>query len=327
MRHLKNFLRGYGLICCAAAASLLLFHGGCGLRQVRLHPQDLATGPVGVAPIWSEPAPMVLRGATSSFPYDPLMWGLAQFPCIRSPHGDLVMLDTGLHDPARLTPDVARDQRYPAQLGEERCLAFVKQLQLGELTATNVMPVIETRQWQFHMLGLPLFKVQGWWWWGMPLLNQVRYLAFDNPGRKATFGMEDFQPGAGRRWEQYDMAHDRAGMAFVRLPVNGVELDLLADSGGGPRLILSRKHWQAIAPRTRVISRSKSRYPPWYGFEEIDVYRVKGLEIGPSRRGVTDIWVRQSDAKVRSSLLGLGPLSDSVIVFDFAHRKFWISRS
>jgi hypothetical protein len=112
----------------------------------------------------------------------------------------------------------------------------------------------------------------------------------------------------------------------VEIDVAGRPLRLLADSAGGPKLILNPPEWASIRDHVRVTRTGRERYPTWDGFAEADVYTIDRLSIGPVTRRNAVVWVRRNPPGDLSPLLGLGPLDDCVVVFDYAGKQFWIGR-
>lgn len=309
------------LLCC-----------GCGLRLVSLDQR-------GLAPMTPENSPGVamdsqghghaefrplFTGHTQTHAYDPTLWRFAKLPCILSAGGDLVLLDTGMNFPAHVTLDVARDRRVPAHLGASFKFAYVDSLSLGEAAARRFPAVVDTDEWALRVLGLTLYRTRGWTL-GCPVLDQACYLAFDNRNRRVTVGFERFSPPEDGKWSSYDM-YPRGGLPFVRLPVAGQSVELCADTGGGPHLILDRAEWERIAPSVQVVRHSESEYPTWGGMQGVDVYIVRELTLGSISLKSEPVWVRKGPAREVPALVGLGPFADEVVVWDFLCSKFWIGR-
>jgi hypothetical protein len=268
------------------------------------------------------------HGATQTFGYNSTVWRFARMPCIRSKPGFFIMLDTGLDAPGRMTLDVVAAQKYPAYLGETD-FAFVRSLDFGDMTMSNLLVLIETNRYEAQFLGLPLYRANGLVL-GMASLRRAHYLAFDNGHRKVTIGVDKFAPSTNRTWESFpfvpDPSQSLVPRPYVDLPVAGQPLRLLTDSAGGPRLILNREQWDLIAPRLKVKRHRQDRYPTWGGFQEVDSYEVAELEIGPLNLKSPIVWVRRGEIHEAAPLIGLGVLGRATAVWDFAAKRFWIGQ-
>lgn len=310
--------------------TFLISASGCGLRLVDLQPVDVTQIDESNAPVEvtaegkrSINARGVLIGTTQAFPYDWLLWRVTRLPWIRSTSGELVLLDTGMGNMAHVSLDIVSKSGYPAHLGDPTNFTYVKSLAIGQMVASDILAIIETKQWQFHVLGLPIYRMCGWAL-GMPLLEQASFLAFNNQTAEVTIGFEEFKSWPELSWQSYDLIN-RKGMPYVSLPIAGVPTELVADSGGGPRLILNSKHWKAISRHVEVTRHWVTSYPTWGRSQEVDAYRVSQLMLGPVELRDEVIWVKQGDSETTGpGLLGLGPFKDAVVVWDFNRHRLWI---
>ena len=326
-------IRGSSPTILATTLTLLLAATGCGLRYADLSPRGVDSLSSSNSPttrtadgrnqIQVQPT---FTGRTQTFRYDGILWQFAKLPCVRADNGDLVLLDTGLaHDVARATLDVVRDGKHPAHLSKDTRFAYVRSLKLGNVEARELLVSVEPGTWQFHVLGLTLYHQRGWAF-GMPLLAQANYLAFDNPNKRVTIGFEPFAPTPSLEWRHYPFEF-RDGSPWVRLPIAGHEIDFVADSGGGPRLILNAERWNQISANLQIKRRSKGKFPTWGGHRDVDIYRVHGLRVGPVERGREEIWVRRGPSlEGETPTFGLGLFKDAVAVWDVQGKRFWVGR-
>jgi hypothetical protein len=314
---------------------LLMSTSGClrlvGINNRQIAPLNVRSMPMAITPSGDREIKVVIAvsGATQTFDYNSILWRFARLPCIRSQPGFLVMLDTGMDAPGHITLDVVAAQKYPAHLGAPVDFAYLPSLNLGDVTFSNLLVLIETNRYEAQFLGLPLYRANGAVL-GMASLGQTRYLAFDNDRREVTIGLEPFVPRADHVWESFPFAADLSGGLFPRpyvdLPVAGTPVRLLADSAGGPRLILNRDHWTKIESRVKVTHHRQNRYPTWGGFQEVDSYEVAELEIGPLKLKNTIVWVRRGQMREVAPSIGLGVLGKATAVWDFAGQRLWIGR-
>jgi hypothetical protein len=322
-------IRGSSPTTLATTLTLLLAATGCGLRYTQLNHRSLTPLSSSNSPttrtddgrnqITVQPS---FTGRTQTFRYDGILWRFAKLPCVRADNGDLVLLDTGLaHDVARAT----LDGQHPAHLSKEVRLAYVRSLKLGNVEARDLLVTVEPGTWQFHVLGLTLYHQRGWAF-GMPLLAQATYLAFDNPNKRVTIGFEPFAPTPSLEWRHYPLDF-RDGTPWVRLPIAGREVDFVADSGGGPRLILNAEQWNQIAGNLRIKRRSRGKFPSWGGHRDVGIYHVHDLRVGPVERDREEIWVRREPLiEGETPTFGLGLFKDAIAVWDVQGKRFWIGR-
>ena len=307
---------------------LSLICPGCGLQRVELHcgnineisAQDVSIE-VSEDGTRSITVPIDVEGSSQTLAYDRTLWTFARLPCVRSTDGELVLLDTGLTSPARVTLDVVCSDGHPAHLEDTFSFAYIKSLNLENITVGKFIAFIEHEQWQFRILCLPLYKLRGWAL-GMPVLRQMSFIRFDNRNREVTLGMETFSPESELRWRQYKLSN-RDGRPYVRLPIAGIETELLVDSGGGPNLMLNADQWHKIAKKVKIERRWAKEYPTWDGFDEVNAFQVKRLEIGAKEISSAVIWVLPEASPVVPAI-GLGPFENEVVVWDFDNSQYWI---
>ncbi len=324
----------------AVLLSLSLSSAGCGLRLVSLTDSidsqiiikiDETNAPVrvnadGRRSIHVQPT-LDSSVEQVTLPYDSLLWTTTKMPFVRADEAagkrDLILIDTGLLGAPVVTLDVVARRQLPANLGEPP-FAYAKSLSMSGITFKDLLAWIEDQTWQFRVLGIPVYRLSSWVL-GMPLLRKAHYLCFDNDRGEVTFGVKSsFQPDPGWQWEEFEMTYPD-GRPWVKLPVAGKEMMLLADSGGGPHLILNRAEWEVIADDLEIVRHNVDQYPTWGGFQQVDAYKVKTLALGPIVHRNALVWVqRKSERPVPPSCIGLGPFRDSVVVFDFERSKLWI---
>jgi hypothetical protein len=140
--------------------------------------------------------------------YDSVLWFFTRLlfltPSQANGSRDLLLLDTGLHESARVSLDVVARRNIPAQLGKSR-FAYLEDLVLDGITFKNMIAPIEDTQWQYRVLGMPIYRLSGFAL-GAPALRQCRYLAFDNPNKQVTFGIGSaFKPSSTESFHAYKM--------------------------------------------------------------------------------------------------------------------------
>ena len=326
----EMMLRMLGRLFCAVGLGVAALSAGCSVRQVEL-PHD---GMVMMSP---QNSPLTQRadghgvvrfdakftGKTQVFLYDNLAWAFARMPCVRSDSGTLIMLDTGMNFPAHVTMDVVVKNQLPAHLGAPIDVAYVPGVKLGPDLAKGFPAQIDSKQWVLFGLGMPMYRARGWTF-GSPILSKSEFLAFDSRLERVTIGFDKFQEDKEHKWISYAMPPNRIGVPMVTIPVAGKDMTMLADSAGGPRLILNKDDWDKISSGVVVEKTYKDDYPSWQGSQTMDVYVVKKLTFGPLKFEHEPVWVRNGAMLEQIPGFGLGLLKRQVAVWDFGGGKFWI---
>jgi hypothetical protein len=306
-----------------------LLLSGCGLRLAQLDrggtvPLDEHNSPTTAEGTGHRiQASSILHGQTSTFSYDTNLWRFAKLPGVKCDDG-IVMLDTGLNSTAFVSIDVVKQHRYPAHLGEPVDFAYIKQVDFGKISITDLLAAIRSDQWQFHVLSIPIYRLRGWAL-GMALFRQSSYLLFDNSKRQATISFEAFQPSADRKWTCYEMITENY-WPKVKLQIAGQTIQMVVDSGGGPKLILNPPQWQMIRNHVEILRHWSDKYPTWGGFQEVDAYKLKRLSIGEIELSNATVWVRRGKMLETPPLIGLGPFGQATLVWDFQRNRFWIGQ-
>ena len=307
---------------------------GCALRQAESDDSGLIEMTPRNSPMTqashrppSIMAIQALQGRTQMLAYSQLPWMFGRLPCVTTNYGETLLLDTGMDVSAHVTVDIAREQKFPTHLGRYGDVAYVNSLRLGQLNVRGFTAMVDDRQWELALFDQPIFRVRAWTL-GCSVLQYSNFLAFDNRKCQATIGLQAFvpanlYPAKTTQWTSYQMYFLRR-RPWVRIPVAGGVMDILADSGGGPRLILRPEQWEQLATRVVVEKRGEDSYPSWYGMRPVDVYVVKELTFGPLTLTHEPIWVRRVDEDPAPPTFGLGMLPNAVGVWDFENRKFWV---
>ena len=225
-----------------------------------------------------------------------------------------------------VTIDEARRTNLPVHLGKPFDFAYRPSIRLGGLVASDLIPLVDRRQWQFQILGIPIYTMSGWMWGAPLLVSSPRYLIFNNPAKQVTFGFETFYPDEKLDWRQYDMTYDQFGRPYLHLPVAGVDLYMLIDSGGGKGLQIEPKEWDQIASKVQVVKHRREDSPEWEGWEKGETYIVRSLNVGGLELEQSEIWVRQKTPGSDGfpPLFGLGLYRHETLVLDFQRHKLWI---
>jgi hypothetical protein len=324
---MSSVLRQGGALLLAAILT------GCGITSVNIKAGELAPWTSANSPTIANAdgtrtfsaRPMLSVGGTLTFPYDPLLWNIAHMPCIRTSAGDVMLLDTGLIGvPLAVTLDIVDKNHYPTQnfLSSDFKLSYVGILPIDEMNVTDSPAWLQSKTFAVHILGIPIYRVSGWVM-GSSLLSQAKFVAFDNLHRQATFGFRDFAPDENLQWKTLEV-EPHFGLPFVRVEVAGKPFVMLADSAGGPHMILNAAQWTAIEGSLKVLHHRRETFPTWGGFQEVDAYVVERLVIDGVALPHQTVWVRRGRNVEAFSLLGLNMFPEQTVVWDYGHHKCWI---
>ena len=269
------------IIFSAIALTLSLSCTGCGLRYVDI---DIDSG--AIVPMHKDNTPIehtddgqmlitrkpLLRGTRPSvvLSYDRLLWRFTRLPFVRTDDQQLLLVDTGLHDPMRVTIDKVVKAGYPAHFVESGGSAYIESLNFDELILQDVVAGIERKTHQFHILGLPIYTLRGWVL-GMPLIQQADFIAFNNQAQELTIAFHEFVPDPALSWQSYELT-EIEGRPYVRIMVSDVPMELCVDTGGGPKIILVRSQWEALSEHVQIKRHTVSSFPTWGGFMAVDEY-------------------------------------------------------
>ncbi len=105
------------------------------------------------------------------------------------------------------------------------------------------------------------------------------------------------------------------------VPIQGQMMKIMADTGGGPVLILSSADWQQLRPAVRVIGEKSGRFPTWGGYLPVKIVTVEELEVAGRKTRHAELWVCE---KWPESTFGLGCFADRTLVLDFARQVLWV---
>jgi hypothetical protein len=267
------------------------------------------------------------RGASAG--YDPLLWKVLRMPCLNAlgPDGEpcLLLLDTGLGEGLRVSADVAMREGLPARTTPP-LLAWVDRLGLADgVSLRHVAATVHPMRWEARVLGLPVYRLSGYIL-GLPVLRAFASVEFDNRRRSVRFlPAAPFSPDEPRQWGTYPMRVDD-GVLTALVPIAGRTLRVCPDTGGGPVIVLTPEDWAEIADHVRVLGHSRGRFPSWNGFVPCDRYTLDELGVGNYKLRRPTVWVRTRDepADPAPTLLGLGPLRHTTVVYDFKSMQLWV---
>lgn len=170
---------------------------------------------------------------------------------------------------------------------------------------------------------------------GLPILREFKYIVFDNIIGQIEFSRNDvFEPDEADLWEKYQMwlEEDFSGnvFLFVRMTIEGQEMELQLDTGSGRGLAISEELWGQMPESKQVrLKRSKELYP-YIGNLSCRRGTVAALTFGNSKIHNVPVSVFADDCPLvedSGGLMGMELFSNTTLVIDFENELLWVKRS
>jgi len=255
-----------------------------------------------------------------------------------------VILDTGAsqsiiveeaHVSAHNLPIYSKDNDIINSTGKSFGLCYLPELNIGEITLSNLPGLYLKRKNSFNLLELlaPRKKVVIV---GLQTLMKFKYILFDNPQKEVELSKEHlFRPKERNLWTRYsfEIERDLGGNAFlfITVPIAGEEITLQLDTGNGRSLAIKEELWGKLSDSLGYIKLAKDK----------DLYPYIGNLV--CKRGIIpqvkvgDLTVR--DAKISvfpddsplvedcEGLLGMQCFQDTTIVLDFERNLMWVKNT
>lgn len=248
-----------------------------------------------------------------------------------------MLLDTGSDDSVIINGLTARENslevypvNYDPKAGAYYGLARLPKIELGDIRVDNPPTKYLQMQWEFRILGLPLWRQRGALI-GTELLKEFSYVKFDNIGRRATLAPEgEFVPDNRDKWRQYSMSTAN-NILKVDMQIQGHDLPINFDSCGVYPVVLPQELWEKIEPELDVVSNNKSSVISGvFGSQPCRKATVRRLQLGDSTIRNAEITIMPEGNHWISQ--GIGYISmayfrDTVVVLDFENNLFWVRDS
>jgi hypothetical protein len=255
-----------------------------------------------------------------------------------------VILDTGAsqsiiveeaHISAHNLPTYSADNDIVNSSGKSFGLCYLPELNIGEITLSNLPGLYLKRKSSFNPLKLlaPRKKIVIV---GLQTLMKFKYIMFDNPQKEVELSKKQlFRPKNRSLWTRYsfEIERDLGGNAFlfITVPIAGEEITLQLDTGNGRGLAIKEELWGKLSDSLGHIKLTKNKdLYPYIG----NLACKRGVI---PRFKVADLTVR--DAKISvfpddsplvedcEGLLGMQCFQDTTIVLDFERNLMWIKKT
>lgn len=204
-------------------------------------------------------------------------------------------------------------------------------LRIGPAAVTNPPCWYEQRQWQFRVLGQPLYGHRTVLV-GLELMRLFSYVRFDNARRETVFGLHDaFEPDDPSEWVSVPFVLEQiAGGSRMMIDIflGEHKARVLFDTGGAkPGLILRDSVWQNVGGPAGTAGRHASFQFGWLPCRRVVVPEVRlGPLILRDRRANV---LAQSGPFLRDhdGILSLHYFRDTTVILDFRKNLIWIRKS
>jgi hypothetical protein len=247
------------------------------------------------------------------------------------------LVDTGYSGSLYINDAVVRDSNlavFPlgehSETGSASGLCEVPALQIGQATVANPPCSYEQRQWQFRVLGLPLYRDR-MVLLGLRFLRAFPYVQFDNVRREVVFSPYDaFEPDDPSQWIEWPFVLGETAdklRIMVDISLGSRDVHVEFDTGGAkPRLILRDDVWRGVGGDPGVKSRHAFIQYGWLPCRRVI---VPELRVGP-----LTLQDRKADIMPQDSpplegiegILSLDYFKKTSVVLDFKRSRVWIRK-
>ena len=247
------------------------------------------------------------------------------------------LVDTGYPDSLYLNDGVIRDCDLAVlPLGEHsetasaQGLCEVPVLRIGHATVTHPPCWYEQSQWQFRLLGLPLYRDR-MVLIGLRFMQAFPYVLFDNARREVVFSpYDEFEPDDPSQWTSFPFVLEEAGgelRMVVELSLGSRDARVEFDTGGArPGLVLRDDVWQDVDGPDGTAARHPSYQFGWVPCRRVV---VPELRIGPVVLKDRKAAIVTQDGPLLEEIEGILSLDyfkRTSVVLDFKQKRIWIKR-
>jgi len=252
-------------------------------------------------------------------------------------HRYWALIDTGYPGDLYVNDAVVRDCNlavYPLgehpQTGCSLGVCEVPSLRIGPVTVANPLCWYEQRQWQFRVLGQPLYRDRTVLI-GLRFLRVFSYVQFDNARREILFGLYDaLEPKDSSQWVSLPFVleeTDGAIRMMVDVQVGEHTVHVEFDTGGArPGLILQDGVWQELGGRAGIATRHASYQFGWLPCRRVTIPEVRVGSLVLKGRSGSILAPNSPFLEGLDGSLSLDYFKKTAVVLDFRKRLIWIRR-
>jgi hypothetical protein len=213
-------------------------------------------------------------------------------------------------------------------------LCEIPSLSIGPMTTFNPPCVYDQMQWQFRVLGVPLYRHRIVLL-GLDFMRLFTYVHFNNVRHEIMFSPHDpFEPSDASNWVRLPFTLERIDdnlRMMVNLPFGDSKVHVEFDTGGAkPGLTLRESAWQRVAPSLHARDWGPGHYPTYqYGPFPCRKYTIPRLSIGRIALKHAAVDALPDDSPLMrdvDGILSLDYFKNTTAVLDFKKSQIWIKQ-
>ncbi|MEN6336240.1 MAG: hypothetical protein ABFE01_18455 [Phycisphaerales bacterium] len=252
-------------------------------------------------------------------------------------HRYWALIDTGYPGDLYVNDAVVRDcdlAVFPLgvhpQTGCSLGVCEVPSLRIGPVAVANPLCWYEQRQWQFRVLGQPVYRDRTVLI-GLRFLRVFSYVQFDNARREAVFGLYDaFDPKDSPQWVSLPFVLEETDgvirmMVDVQIAEHTVHVEF--DTGGArPGLVLHDSVWRDLGGAAGSAARYASYQFGWLSCRRVTVPELRVGSLVLKARSANVLAPDSLFLEGLDGSLSLDYFKATTVVLDFRKRRIWIRR-
>jgi len=257
------------------------------------------------------------------------------------------MLDTGCGDPfwVSVNDAVVQDCDLAVFPGGENpetgCfggLCEIPSMKLAQVTVTNPLGAYLHRQWQFRVLGVPLYRNRHVVI-GTGLMRAFSYILFDNVKQNVVFSLKDtFEPDDSSQWVNHPFVLEKVGdrrYMMIDISLADSTVHVIFDTGGGNQsdLVLREAVWRRLKDCMATRGASTARNLTYlYGWLPCRRYILPKLRIGRMVLNNAKVDVLPENSPLlqvlqdSEGIISLYCFRKTTVVLDFKQNLLWFKR-
>jgi hypothetical protein len=168
---------------------------------------------------------------------------------------------------------------------------------------------------------------------GLPLLREFKYIKLDNLNKETELSYsKSFVPSSEYQWKRYSISieedfHSNVYL-FVRITIEGEEVELQIDTGSGRGLAIGERLWSQVGKKINSVILEKGKdYYPYIGNLSCKKGIIPKMEFGSMNIRNAEISVFNDNNPLLNEcdgLIGMQYFLNKVIILDFEHELMWL---